>query len=463
MSEVANTGDTLTEFLIAACVPRSRDHSSGTIDGAKAILAAHPEVGRASIYAAAVLGDDVAVRQFLAADPAGATAKGGPHEWDALTYLCFSNYLKLDRARTDGFVRAATALLEAGASPNTGWMEQNHRPESEWEPVLYGACGVAHHPELTRLLLEHGANPNDGEVVYHAPETYDNDAMKLLVETGKLTAENLSLMLIRKHDWHDYEGAKYLLEHGADPKGPRERGWLAIHHALARDNNLNMFELLLDYGADPTARNVHRVGGDVSDDQRTVVELAARRGRGDVLALFKRRGIPITLHGLDELIGACAMNDGATVQRIAASEPELVRALLSEGAGLLAAFTGTGNVDGVRQLLDLGVPVAELNEGDSYFGTPKNSTPLHVAAWRAHPAIVKLLLERGAPPDGRDGRGDTPLALAVRACVNSYWTRRRSPDSVETLLRAGASVRGISFPCGYAEVDDLLRQHGAGA
>ena len=26
-----------------------------------------------------------------------------------------------------------------------------------------------------------------------------------------------------KHDWHDYEGAKYLLEHGADPKGPRER------------------------------------------------------------------------------------------------------------------------------------------------------------------------------------------------------------------------------------------------
>ena len=341
MSDVTNTGGSLTEFLIAACVPRSRDHSSGTLDRAQAILAPHPEVGRASIYAAAILGDDVTVRDFIAADPAGATAKGGPHGWDALTYLCFSNYLKLDSARTDGFVRAATALLEAGASPNTGWMEPNHRPEPEWEPVLYGACGVAHHPELTRLLLERGANPNDVEVVYHAPETYDNDAMKLLVETGKLSAENLALMLIRKHDWHDYEGAKYLLEHGADPKGPRERGWLAIHHALARDNNLGMFELLLDHGADPTARNVHHVGGNVSDDRRTAVELAARRGRGDVLALFKRRGIPTTLHGLDELIGACALNDSATIHRIAAREPELVRALLAEGAMLLATFTGT--------------------------------------------------------------------------------------------------------------------------
>src|SRR2546430_12538092 len=50
----------------------------------------------------------------------------------------------------------------------------------------------------------------DGEAVYHSPETHDNAAMKLLVETGKLTAENLALMLIRKHDWHDYEGVKYL-------------------------------------------------------------------------------------------------------------------------------------------------------------------------------------------------------------------------------------------------------------
>jgi transcriptional regulator GlxA family with amidase domain len=47
----------------------------------------------------------------------------------------------------------------------------------------------------------------------------------------------------------------------------------------------------------------------------------------------------------------------------------------------------------------------------------------------------------------------------VRACVDSYWKNMRSPESVEMLLRAGASVRGIVYPCGYAEVDDLLRQY----
>ena len=48
-------------------------------------------------------------------------------------------------------------------------MEQNHQPAAEWESVIYGAAGVAKHPELTRLLLERGADPNDEETPYHAP------------------------------------------------------------------------------------------------------------------------------------------------------------------------------------------------------------------------------------------------------------------------------------------------------
>jgi hypothetical protein len=51
------------------------------------------------------------------------------------------------------------------------------------------------------------------------------------------------------------------------------------------------------------------------------------------------------------------------------------------------------------------------------------------------------------------------LALAVKACVDSYWTERRSPESAQALLEAGASVDGIAFPSGYDEVDALLRQY----
>jgi ankyrin repeat protein len=88
---------------------------------------------------------------------------------------------------------------------------------------------------------------------------------------------------------------------------------------------------------------------------------------------------------------------------------------------------------------------------------------LHVAAWRASHATVWLLIERGAPVNIPDGRGRTPLALAVRACVDSYWAWRRTPESVEALLAAGADIGDVAFPSGYAAVDELLVRYGAGA
>ncbi len=108
-------------------------------------------------------------------------------------------------------------------------------------------------------------------------------------------------------------------------------------------------------------------------------------------------------------------------------------------------------------LLDFGVDVhAVFHEGDEYWGIGKNSTALHVAAWRASHRTVKLLIERGADVNAVDGKGRTPLQLAVRACVDSYWTGLRSPDSVAALLAAGASPTGTLYPCGYAAVDELL-------
>src|SRR5260370_36475892 len=170
--------------------------------------------------------------------------------------------------------------------------------------------------------------------------------MQCLVETGKLTAESLSLMLIRKHDWHDYEGVRYLLESGADPNYQRQRGWLAIHHDIAQDNALEIIDLLLDHGADPTLRK----------DGASAVALAARRGRGDLLALFERRGVAIDLQGVDRLIAACARNDAADVRAIAEHDPERGGTPLGQGGTLLAEFAGTWNTEGVGLLLDLAVP-----------------------------------------------------------------------------------------------------------
>jgi ankyrin repeat protein len=418
----------------------------GTLERAEAILGEHPEVAGRDVHTAAILGDDAGVRRFLAQDPANATTKSAPYGGDALNYLCLSKYLRLDPTRSDGFLRAATALLDAGADPNTGFWTTGAFPERE--TALYGAAGVAHHAALTCLLLERGADPNDEEAAYHSPETYDNAAMQALVETGRVSPEHLTLMLIRKHDWHDLDGARWLLEHGADPNH-RDRGWLPLHHALARDNRLAIIALLLDHGADPT----------VVKDGLSAAARAAREGRSDVLDLFEQRGIPVVLHGADRLIAACARGDGAAARAIAAGEPGLVGDVLAMGGALLARFAGTGNPPGVRALLDLGVPVTEpFVAGDGYWGIPPGSLAIHVAAWRGQSAVVRLLLERGSPVDVPDANARTPLGLAVRACVDSYWAEMRSPESVRALLAAGASAEGVAFPSGYAEVDELLRR-----
>jgi ankyrin repeat protein len=445
--------DPRAAFIEAACVPLEGGHASGTLERAEALLAARPEIAGGDIYAAAILGDEAAVRRFLERDPAYATAKGGPQGWDALTHLCFSRYLRLERARTGGFVRAAQALLDAGASANTGWYASNHEPEPEWESALYGAAGIAHHAELTRLLVERGADVNNDEVTYHSPETYENAAMRVLVESGKLTGDSLATMLLRKADWHDTEGIRFLLERGADPNRMTRWHYTALHQALRRDNALENIELMLDYGADPTLED--------DSDGRSAVAIAARRGRSDVFESFERRGIPAALSRVERLLAACARNDTAAVRSIAEREPGLVQEAIAGGGRILAEFAGNGTTEGVRNLLDLGVDVAAaFEQGDPYFGIPKNSTALHVAAWLARHATVRLLIERGGQVNARDGNGRTPLALAVRACVDSYWTDRRSPESVKALLRAGASASGVPYPSGYAEVDELLRAHG---
>jgi ankyrin repeat protein len=217
------------------------------------IVARYPHVAASSIHTAAILGDELTVRAFLARDPLIASEKGGPLGWDALTHLCFSRYLRLDRTRSDAFVRTARALLDAGASPNTGWaqMTDHPNPSPVLEAAIYGAAAIAQHAGLTRLLLERGADPNDEETAYHVIETHDNTVLKILLESGKFNKQSLSVALLRKCDWHDLDGLRLVLDHGADPNWSSGWGLTAFHQAVRRDNRLGMIGLLLDYGADP--------------------------------------------------------------------------------------------------------------------------------------------------------------------------------------------------------------------
>ncbi|AMW06637.1 ankyrin repeat domain-containing protein [Gemmatimonas phototrophica] len=440
----------LDAYLQASSVPLVGGHASGALHDAQELLAAHPELPTVSLFAAAVSGHATVVRDLLANNPSLVSERGGPHQWDALTWCCFSRWLRDDRARADDFVTTARVLLEAGASANTGFLDRSHSPDPQHESVLYGAAGVAFCAPLTALLLEHGANPNDGEVPYHAAEQYAAGVVAaLLAGPTALTPDSLATMLLRKADWHDYAGVVQLLQRGVDPNasGPWPR--TPFMQALLRDNDLAIVEAMFEAGGDPH----------LSLNGQSALSLAAWHGRTDVLQLFAERGVELPQQGVDAVAVDCTLGDFPGVRARLAANGQDREAFMAQLPAFTGRCAGNGALAPLGVLLQLAPTVdVRWEEGDGYWGIAPASTPLHVAAWRAQHSVVRQLVEAGADVNATDGDGRTPLMRAVDACVRSHWQDARRPTSVDVLLKAGAERDGVALPTGYDAIDRLLRR-----
>ena len=151
-----------------------------------------------------------------------ANEPGGPLDWAPLLYVCHSVFASSPLARE---------LLARGADPNATFTNEYGEMSA-----LYGAAGVVHDPELTRVLLEAGANPDDGESVYHATEARSPECLRALLEHGA-TAE--PIMLAHALDDERPEHVRLLLDAGADParaaaRTPSAAGAARRHAAAGR-------------------------------------------------------------------------------------------------------------------------------------------------------------------------------------------------------------------------------------
>jgi ankyrin repeat protein len=382
------------------------------------LLAQHPEIARDSLPTAIVCGDLAEVERILRERPEAAKEKrsrpgsdrgligefgnlfidAGPLNWEPLLYLCFTR-LSLSAAN-DNAIAIATLLLDHGANPNAYFMAGG----SLYTPLV-GAIGEGEenrppHPrrnELVQLLLDRGANPYDGQVIYNTH--FKGDVQWFLemayanaVKTGR-TSE------WQNPDWPMFDmggygcGARFLLGGAVDR------------------NNLQLARWMLEHGANPNAppppkRNAYTVDASGRLSKRTLYEEALRKGAremADLLASFGATPSVVVLKGEEAFAAACLRLDRAEAHALLAGHPEY---LSSPKAMTIAIMRDRPDV--VELLLDLGMSpdIENPEEGKLH--------PLHVAAYHDSLAIARLLIARGAQIDPREARYEsTPLWGAV--------------------------------------------------
>jgi len=283
--------------------------------------------------------------------------------------------------------------------------------------VAAGGNGVG----MVKLLLAEGFDVNSadasGHTALHAaaangwPELL---AMLLKAGANPLTPERigntpLHLAAIGRAQWEEADRGDQLRRRlsGAGGRVPVERGDDAAY--------LSCMVLLLDASSSLHAKNSE---GD------TALHLAARGGNLAGLKLLLERGAQ-----------AAPSDDGDyTPFELAVLEGhlEVVKALLDAPGATPPALkdrtalhlaAGTGHVDVAKLLVERQAP---LNAKDG-----QGSTPLHWAVLNAHPDMVRYLAEVGSDLETTDKSWMTPLHLAVRTST---------PQIVQILVDAGANL-----------------------
>jgi hypothetical protein len=380
------------------------------------LLAEDPDLASGSPYLSCAIGDEGALQQATAADPAWIARPGGPLNLPPLVAVTHSSLLQVPefRGRLHGSARFP---LAAGADPNQriGWRwppASLSQPNDDYPlSALLGAAAQNPDPELTKLLLDAGADPNDGESLYHSLEGNSGLACtRLLLEHGaRVDGTNA---LYHALDFDNPAALELLLAHGADPNEPARNpplsDWGApLLWAIRRLRSRNHVAALLDAGADPSATTPNGISAS---------RLALQRGLGEVAQLLYER-LPREKSGPipedEQFIAACARGDEAAARRIRARRPDLPGSLSEAQLRSLPDMVSEGGDEGARLMVRLGWPIAAR-------GGDWNASALNLAVFRGNAGLTRFLLEHGASWTEEHGHGDN-------VCGSLSWASCNEP------------------------------------
>lgn len=335
-------------------------------------------------------------------------------------------------------------LLQYGANPDlvmeNGWTslvyacEKNRLPSIVQEFFTYGASpdatdahgttglGLAcyrNHPDLVKVLLSNGANPNlPGKELPMLVSLRYPACLEHLIAAGADLHCSKGIMEGAAH-YNCIEAVKLLLDAGLDPNEKSDERFSPLTTAI-RDSRVEIIDLLLSRGADPnlTGQDVPLkmavnkpeilkrliVGGAKVDLCKGLVEQAVHYNNLESITILLEAGVPI-----DEKEQGLHT---AVTTAIRGNLIECLSFLLSHGAdpnepgdGLpLISASRFADPDRLGLLLDAGADVNRQHDGRTALMEACNYNTME---------NVKMLLERGARQDAADDNGNTAMDIAA--------------------------------------------------
>jgi len=367
-----------------------------------------PQAGLDAPWLACAVGDVGRLREQVARDPAWVHRPGGPLQLPPLMAVTHSSLARLP-AFAEGLLACADLLLRAGADPHqcvgSRWPPASlQAPDASHQlSALYGAAGANHHVGISRLLLAAGADPNDGESLYHALGSLE--CTRLLLEAGARVSGTNTLH--RVLDMDDLPALQLLLAHGADPNEPlggSPPGAAPLLWALRRRRSLAHVQALVAAGADAA----------VGTAEGTPAHIQALRYGLPEVAAFLRGVLGVGDIPADErFVAACAQGDEAQAHVLLAAQPGLVQRLTPTQQRLLPELAAQSDCgDAVRLMVRVGWPID--TPGGDWEGTA-----LHHAIFRGDAVLTRFLLEHGARWQARHGFGDNACGALAWGSINT--------------------------------------------
>jgi ankyrin repeat protein len=384
-----------------------------------------------------------------------------------------------------GELATANRLLEAGADPNL------RNADTMLTPLSIALDGT--YPAMVKLLLEHGANPND-----------------------KLADGDTPLMLAARTGIAEF--TQLLLEYGAEPDARHEEFGYSALMLAANAGDVAAVKLLLASGADPAAATT-RIGtenwikpngqpgfgngigiirgGTPADRGRrdplqggmTALLYAARHDHVDVAAALLDAGADIQQADANAIfpllmaisndnvnVAQLLIERGASVNgadwygRTPLWEAVNVRNLYLDDSSLENGVDRAAMLEVIRALLDKGAEVNArtketppfrnfmLGVGSLEWVDFTGQTPFLSAALAGDMTVMKLLLEHGADPFITTYQGTSALMAAAGINWAIYQTYTEGPQQ---LLDAVKFCHELGMDVNQANSMGLTALHGA--